>query len=195
MHSEIPAVVLYSDPSKKSNFILIKLDKNGIAESLKIIKNVWDQHVSNVPFSFNFLDDMINLQYQNDRKWGKIIGYSSSVAVFLACMGLFGLISLSLTKRVKEIGIRKVLGASVPGIVVILIREFTMLVLLANIFAWPLAYWAMNKWLQNFAYQVNISLWVFFLAGSLILIIALFTVSFQSVKSALANPAECLKYE
>ena len=195
LHSEIPAVVLYLDPSENSNFILVKLNKNDIASGLEVLEKTWTQYVSNVPFVFNFLDDEIDLQYKSTRKWGHIVRYSSTVALFLACMGLLGLISLTITKRVKEIGIRKVLGASVLGIVALLSRDFSKWVLIANIIAWPTAYFIVNKWLQNFAYRININVWLFIFAAMLTLFVAMITIGFQSIRAALANPVESLKYE
>ena len=117
------------------------------------------------------------------------------IAILISCLGLFGLASFTTERRTKEIGIRKVLGASVPGIMILLFREFTKWVLLANIIAWPAAYFAMSKWLQNYAYRVNISIFIFALAGTLALLIALLTVSFQTIKAATADPVNSLRYE
>jgi putative ABC transport system permease protein len=134
-------------------------------------------------------------QYRAEVRWGKIVGYASILAIFIACLGLFGLATLTAAKRIKEIGIRKVLGASAVGLAGLLSKDFVKLVLAANLIAWPVAWHIMNKWLQNFAYRIDISWWVFVLAGGLALGIALLTVSTQAIKAALANPVEALRYE
>jgi len=125
----------------------------------------------------------------------QMFGYFSLLAIIIGCLGLFGLASFTAEQRTKEIGIRKVLGASLSNILVLLSREFTKWVLVANIIAWPIAYFSMNRWLDNFVYQVNIGWTVFVLAAILTFVIALLTVSYQSIKSALANPADSLRYE
>jgi putative ABC transport system permease protein len=124
-----------------------------------------------------------------------IFKYFSFLAILIASLGLFGLASFSAAQRTKEIGIRKVLGATVADITLILSREFVMLVIVSNVFAWPIAYYVMNKWLQSFAYRVDFSWWVFVLAGLIALAVALMTVSWQAIRAALANPVESLRYE
>ena len=119
----------------------------------------------------------------------------SFLAIFIACLGLFGLASFVADRKTKEIGIRKVLGASVPGLIGLLSVNFTKWVLLSNIIAWPVAWFAMNRWLQNFAYRINIGIWIFFVSGLLALLIALLTVSYQAIKAAMCNPVEALRYE
>ena len=126
---------------------------------------------------------------------GNIFKYFALLAILISCLGLFGLASFVAEQRTKEIGIRKALGASVSGIVLLLSKEFTKWVLLANIIAWPIAYYVMAKWLENFAYRMDIGLWVFVLSGTLAFIIAIITVIFQAVKAALANPVDSLRYE
>ena len=120
---------------------------------------------------------------------------SAGLAIFIACLGLFAFAAFTVEQRTKEIGIRKVLGASVSSVTALLSRDFVQLVLLANLIAWPIAWFAMNRWLQNFAYRIEISWWVFLLAGGLALVIALLTVSVQAIRAALANPVESLRYE
>jgi putative ABC transport system permease protein len=133
--------------------------------------------------------------YKSDEQFQSIINIFSIIAIFVACLGLLGLVSISVNRRTKEIGVRKILGASVDSIVFILISEFLKWVTLANIIAWPLAWYAMNKWLQDFAYRIDISWWMFALSGGIALLIAIATVSFQAIKAATANPVESLKYE
>jgi putative ABC transport system permease protein len=146
-------------------------------------------------FESFFFDDYFENLYRAEENFGKTIGYLTVLAIVISALGLFGLSFFIMERRTKEIGIRKVLGASVPRIVAMLSREFTRWALLANIVAWPVAWYATNKWLQNFAYRIEISWWIFALAGSLALVIALLTVSYQAVKAAIANPVESLRYE
>lgn len=147
------------------------------------------------PFTATFLNDEINQVYKAERRFGKTATAFSTLAVFLACLGLFGLASFTAEMRTREFGIRKVLGASVPGLVLLLSREFTRLVLFANLLAWPLAYYAMNQWLQGFAYRVDLGLSTFLIGGLLALLIALLTVSYQALKAATTNPIDTLRYE
>jgi len=137
----------------------------------------------------------MNKLYQSEQKMGQMIGYFAFLAIFISCLGLFGLASFMSEKRTKEIGVRKVLGASISGIVVLLNKQFIKWVLLANIFAWPLAYYVMSNWLKSFAYKTNIGIWVFILASLIALIIALFTVSYQAIRVAMAHPVDSLRYE
>jgi len=133
--------------------------------------------------------------YRSEQKLGQSFIYFTLITIFVACLGLFGLTSFTAEQKTKEIGIRKVLGASVSGIVCLLSRELAKWVLIANLIAWPLAWFFSNRWLQNFAYRINISIWTFILSAALALAVALITVSYQSVKSARANPVDSLRYE
>ena len=133
--------------------------------------------------------------YNAEQKFGSIFGYFSSLAIFIACLGLFGLASFTVERKTKEIGIRKVLGANISNIINLLSKKFLFLVLLANITAWPAAYYFMNKWLQSFAYRIHIGISLFLLSGTITLLIALLTVSFQTIKAARANPVDSLRYE
>ncbi|MCK4816297.1 FtsX-like permease family protein, partial [bacterium] len=146
-------------------------------------------------FEYFFLDDSFDQMHRADKKYGEIFRYFSAMAIIVACMGLFGLALFTAEQRTKEIGVRKVLGATVPNLVFLLSKHFIFLILLANVFAWPLAYFVMNKWLQNFAYIIEISWLTFLLATFAALLIAFLTVSYQAVKAALANPVDSLKYE
>ncbi len=147
------------------------------------------------PFSYSFMDEDFNRLYTTEQRTGRIFITFAILAILIASLGLFGLITFASEQRVKEIGIRKVLGADVRSIVAMISKDFVKLVLIALIFAFPLAWWAMNKWLEDFAYRVNIGWWVFALAGSVALLIALITVSFRAVKAALANPVKSLRTE
>lgn len=172
-----------------------KISTSDIAALIGRIKNVWEKFAPGMPFSYRFLDDSFNDMYQAETRAGTTSIVFSSLAIFIACLGLFGLAMFAVEQRTKEIGIRKVLGASNAGIVQLLSKEFIFLVLLAFVIAAPIAWFFMHSWLQEFAFRTNIAWWIFVLAGGAALFIALVTVSFQSVKAALANPVTVLKAE
>ena len=172
-----------------------KIKAANIPVLLKSIEATWKSMGSGMPFHYRFLDDSFNEMYDNERRVGKIAISFSFLAILIACLGLFGLATFIAEQRTKEIGIRKVLGASVNGIVQLLSKDFVRLVIIAFIIATPLAWYIMNKWLQDFSYRVNIGWWVFALAGVIALFIALFTVSFQAIKAALTNPVKNLRTE
>jgi putative ABC transport system permease protein len=195
LHRRIQPVMLLMALDFGINDILVRVSATNIPAALKRIEEEWRTIAPDTPFEFTFVNEDIQRQYEADLRWQKIISYSTVFAVMLAGLGLFGLSTLAATSRTKEIGIRKVLGASVSRIVTLLSREFALLVLLANLLAWPFAYLVMNKILQNYAYRIDISWWVFALSGGLALLIALLTVSTQAIKAALANPVESLRYE
>lgn len=162
---------------------------------ISFIKNTWKEHLAGIPLHYYFFDDFLNAQYSADQRMGSIFTYFSFLSILIACLGLFGLASLSAQQKTKEIGIRKVLGASTTNIALIFSMEFLKWVVIANLIAWPVAYYFMNKWLQDFAYRIDISWWIFILSGGIALVIALATVSFQAIKAAIANPIESLRYE
>jgi putative ABC transport system permease protein len=193
LYQEIGPAMLYitSHPS----YLLVKIRPQKIPETLAILKDRWNQFAPNLPFDFFFLDEYVDQQYRAEERWGRIIGYSAAFAIFITCLGTFGLTSFAVARRTKEIGIRKVLGASVSSIVMLLSREFVMLVSISNLIAWPVAYYAMNKWLQDFAYRIELGPGVFIVGGVLALVIALMTVSAQAIKAARANPVDALRYE
>ena len=149
----------------------------------------------NYQFNYHFFDEIFDRDYQNERMMGKIFGSFMLLSIIIACMGLIGISTLSAEQRIKEIGIRKVLGASVPSITGLLSKDFTKCVLFSNIIAWPISYFVMHRWLQNFAYRVNLGIGIFMLSGLAVLAIALLTVSYQTIKAATANPVDSLRYE
>jgi putative ABC transport system permease protein len=175
--------------------INIRINGGNIAGSLKSIEQFWNELSPEFPFEYQFLDETYGKLYQAETVLQRIITSFASMAVFIACLGLLGLVSYSAQQRTKEIGIRKILGASVPGIVILLGREFLKWVLLANLIAWPIGYFVMNKWLENFAYRTRLSVEIFLLSSLVALVIAAITVGFQTLKSAAANPVVSLRYE
>jgi putative ABC transport system permease protein len=165
--------------------------KNTIA----FINNTWNKFSPGYPLDFKFMDDTYGKMYKAEENLGSLIWIFTIMAIFIGCMGLFGLAAFSAEQRIKEIGIRKVLGASVFSITALLSKNFVRLVLISSIIAFPIAWWAMNKWLEDFSYRIAISWWVFVVAGIAALLIALITVSFQAIKVAVANPVKNLRTE
>ncbi len=175
--------------------ISLTVDTENLDETVSFVEQTWRRLFPGKPFEYFFLDGFFQQLYRSEQQVGRLFTALTVLGIFIACLGLFGLVSFISQQRTKEIGIRKVLGATVTGIVHLISKEFLILVALANVIAWPVAYYAMSKWLQNFAYRIQIGWGTFILAGILALLIALITVSFQAVKAALANPVEALRYE
>ncbi|MFQ5629204.1 MAG: ABC transporter permease, partial [bacterium] len=176
-------------------YLMVKVKPDNIKQTLSNIENVWSKHAPDQPFEYTFYDKDFDRLYRADRRVGSLFETFSFLGIFIACLGLFGLASFATEQRTKEIGVRKVLGASVPNIVMLLSKEFTKLVALAFLFAIPVSYFGMNYWLQNFAYRTEISIFSFLFAGILAIAIAWLTVSYQSIKASVANPVQALKYE
>jgi len=177
------------------NYIAIKIKPKNIPAALAKIEDIYHKFSPQFPFEFRFLDDYFDELYRSEQRLGILFSYFSALAIIISCLGLFGLATYSAEQRTKEIGIRKVLGASVPCIINLLSKEFILLVGLANLIAWPIAYYAMSKWLQDFAYHISIEWWVFLITGAGTLIITLLTVGFKAAGAARADPVETLKYE
>lgn len=195
LHTVIMPLVIRLNRPWSIDYFSIKIGPDNISSTLTYIEKKWNEFSPGYPFEFSFLDESIDKIYKTEHKLGQCFNYFTLIAIFIACLGLFGMASFTSERRTKEFGIRKVLGASISGITFLLSRELTKWVLVANIIAWPVAYFAMNKWLQNFAYRVNLNIWQFILAGFLSLMIALLTVGYPAVKAGMANPVEALKYE
>ncbi|MCG3118993.1 MAG: hypothetical protein ALAOOOJD_01316 [bacterium] len=194
LQKAIAPVIMLLRPNIRG-YYSAKIQTGDVRGTLAALQKVWDKHFPADPFNFFFLDELFDQQYRADMIFGKVFGAFAFLAVLIACFGLLGLSAYNVVQRTKEIGVRKVLGASVASIAGLLSKDFVKLVLVANLVAWPAAYFAMNRWLQDFAYRVNIAWWVFVLAGGVALLIALLTVSLQAIKAALANPVEALRYE
>jgi len=175
--------------------VSVKINGKNTAAAIAFIKSKWDSVYPDYPFEYQFLDDHFGEVYKADNQVSQIVGILAGLAIFISCLGLFGLASHSAEKRVKEIGVRKVLGASVQNITLMLSRNFLALVLLANLLAWPAAWFAVHHWLQSYAYRIDIQWWVFLIAGTVSILIAFCTVSFQSIKAAVANPVKSLRSE
>jgi putative ABC transport system permease protein len=178
------------------NRLSVKIDGRNVQSAISTIQTTWQKYLPETPFDFTFLDAKFNQLYQSEQEQGRLFTIFSCIAIFIACLGLFGLSAFTITQRVKEIGVRKVLGASIPQIVTELSKDFMKLVLIAALIAFPIAWYCTTNWfLIKFAFHVGIGWWVFVMAGIIALIIAFVTISFQSIKAALANPVESLRSE
>ena len=175
--------------------VIVKVKTKDVTGLLASLNTQWKQLTADAPFTYSFLDDRFNDTYKSEQKIGLILGLFAGLTIFVACLGLFGLATFTAEQRTKEIGVRKVLGASVASIVGLLSKDFLKLVAIAIMLASPVAWYAMNRWLQDFAYKIDIAWWMFALAGILSVSIALLTVSFQSIKAALMNPVKSLRSE
>jgi putative ABC transport system permease protein len=188
-------VMLHGTCQWPESFVSARIHTVNVLETMAHIRKTWREIMPGTPFEFSFLDKIYNDQYRNEERTGRIFTIFTFFALFVACLGLLGLASFAAEQRTKEIGIRKILGASVPGIILMMSREFIRWVLIASIIAWPIAYYIMHRWLQSFAYRSDIGLLVFILSGFIAMVIALLTVSFQTIKAAIANPVVSLRYE
>lgn len=193
LHQPIDPIVMYLDERKHN--ISLRIDPQQIATLLPQVQKLWKKFEARHPFEYYFLDAFFAERYVKEKQMVGVISLFAAIAIFIACLGLYGLASFAIARRRKEIGIRKVLGATIVGIVNLLTKDFLKLVFIALFIGSPLAYYFIDQWLQDFAYRVDIQWWVFALAGALMLIIVLFTVSFQSIRAALANPVESLRSE
>ena len=194
LHFAIEPMVLLPTTSTYAP-ISVKINPQNVKETIKAIKGKYDAFFPGNLFDYVFLDARFNEQYKNDNLFGSVFSIFSAFAIFVACLGLLGLTLFATTQRTKEIGVRKVLGASVANIVVLISKDFLRLVLFAFLIASPIAWYVMHQWLKDFAYRINMSVWIFLFAGSLALIIALATISFQAVRAAMANPVKSLRTE
>lgn len=194
LHQLIEPMVLFSSAGSQST-IYVKTQPATSRQIVAKAENLWHEYFPDTPFHYTFLDESFNQLYQSERKAGQLFNIFSGIAILISCLGLFGLATFTAEQRTKEIGVRKVLGANVASIVALLSKDFVKLVLIAFVIASPIAWYAMNEWLADFAYKIDISWWVFALAGGLAVGIALLAVSFQSVKAALMNPVKSLRSE
>lgn len=192
LHEAVSPLVMTLNPEWG---LIVKLKGKDISGLLTTMKNAWAKFNPDEPFDYAFMDELYNKTYIDEQKTGRIMSIITVLTIAVACLGLFGLVTFTAEQRKKEIGIRKVLGASVTGIVQLLSKDFLRLVLLAIVIATPVAWWAMNKWLQDFAYHIDISWWVFAIAGCIVSLIALITLSFQAIKAAITNPVKSLRTE
>ena len=195
LHTKIGPTALILVGARPSVLLSVRVRPGDLRKTLGFLEDKWREFTNNQPFEYVFFDDQFDMLYKAEIQAGKVITAFACLAVFIACLGLLGLASFTASQRTKEIGIRKVLGATTSGILVLLNKDFVKRVLAANLIAWPLAYYAMNKWLQGFAYRIRINIWMFLTAAVVALLIALITVSYQTIRAARGNPVDSLRYE
>jgi len=196
LHNEIePAIFMLSQRHGSHSYIFVKIRPNDISETIASLEKKAAEFAPNNLFEYSFLDDEFNRQYASDQRRGDVYKHFTFLAIFISCLGLFGMASFTAEQRTKEIGIRKVLGASVPNIIVLISRDFVTLLLVSNVIAWPVAYYLMDKLLNNYAYRTSIAVWVFIVSGMMAIFIALLTVCLRIVRVAHSNPVDSLRYE
>ena len=197
MHQSIVPLVLVMFPPSLNyyNNLSIKFSGNNIPASLSHLESTWKKILPEIPYQYTFLDENFDKLYQAEQRQANIFTIFACIAIFIACLGLFGLSAFAISQRIKEIGIRKVLGASVSTIVALLSTDFLKLVVISAIIAFPVAWYFMRNWLQDFAYRIKMPWWIFIAAGITAAFIALITISFQAIKAAIANPVKSLRTE
>jgi putative ABC transport system permease protein len=198
LHYTISPVLHYMnliEARDRFSFIYVRILPHNISATMDLLRSTWKKLEPERPFEYSVLDKDFEAQYGSERRWRAIVFFSSIFAILISLMGIFGLTSITFSNRIKEVGIRKVLGASVNGMVLLLSKDLIRWILFANCLAWPLAYFIMNRWLQNFAYRINMTVWPFILSTSLAVLLAIITISYQIIKTALANPVDALRYE
>ncbi len=194
LHEPIEPMLVQLSPGY-GRTTLVRIAPNDVRGALAAIEGTWNTFTSGQPLAFSFLDDELDVFYQAEQRLARIFGIFTGLVIFVACLGLFGLVALTVEQRTREIGIRKALGASIMSIVSLLLKDFLVLVLAALVVATPLAYFAVSRWLEDFAYRINLGVGTFLLVGVLVLIIALMTLSYQALRAALADPVKSLRYE
>jgi len=195
LHYKVENLFIVNQDEWGFSTVSVKIKQGKSKEAVGFIKATWERINPDYPFEYQFLDDHFAEVYRADNQVSKVVGILAGLAIFISCLGLFGLASFSAEKRFKEIGVRKVLGASVQNIVLLLSGHFIKLVLISNLIAWPLAWYVMNHWLQDFAYRINVTWGTFIFVAMVSIFIALITISFQSIKAAIANPVKSLRSE
>jgi putative ABC transport system permease protein len=195
LHNEFEPLVLVLTRNWPHNFVFLRIRPENASQTLKDLEGIWKKFAPNYPFNYSFLDEDFEALYQTDKRTGILFRYFTILAIFISCLGIFGLAAFTAEQRTKEIGVRKVLGASISNIIGLISREFLILLTLANVIAWPAAYVLMDKMLRNYAYRTDMSFWIFLLAGVLAYSVALITVSYQAIKAARTDPVNALRYE
>ncbi|WPP50208.1 ABC transporter permease [Catalinimonas niigatensis] len=196
LEGEIEPVAFYLPKQRHTlDYMLVQLQSNNLPESVSALSGIWKEIAPDLPFQYSFMDEDMQALYEDDARWTSILQWISGLSVFIACMGLIGVMGLTVAKRTKEIGIRKVLGASVSSLLLLLSRDYIKLILIAFGVAIPIANYCITEWLQNFAYRIEVQWWLFAIPGIVILLIAAISVSSQTFKAAKRNPVDSLRYE
>jgi putative ABC transport system permease protein len=194
LQKAIQPLVIFPNRRTSGNYS-VKIEGRNVSSTVASIKKVWDRHFATNPYEYFFLDEFFNRQYDENRRFGMVFGIFAVLAITIACFGLLGLSAYNVLQRTKEIGIRKVLGASINSLLFTLSRDFMLLIIIAFVIAVPVIALAMNSWLQAFAYRINIMWWIYAVAGTLAILVALITVGFQAFRAATANPIKSLRSE
>jgi putative ABC transport system permease protein len=196
LHDKIEPLIITNKPWENHySYLAIKYQANNASAFINEIRQTWKNSLADAPFDYWFLDDAFNTIYKTEERFQRIFIYFSALSIILSLAGVFGLVALAIKQRTKEFGIRKVLGAGITDIIKLTAKDFVWLIVLATIMATPLAWYYMNKRLQNFAYRIEINGWVFAICGLTIFIITISTISFQAIKAAVANPVRSLRSE
>jgi putative ABC transport system permease protein len=193
-HSFDP-IVFYPDEERNFGYFSLKLNTGNLPALMDFVKTKWNSHFPESPYQFSFLDEQFNNQYKGDKLFSTVLWLFTIIAIIVACLGLFGLSLYTVSKRMKEIGIRKVLGATIGQITRMVTKDYLKLVIVAGVIAVPVAYWLLKNWLNKYAFRISIDIWFFLLPVLMIITIALITVLYQSVRAALANPVKSLRTE
>ncbi len=195
LHTEIYPSMLHVYPSNGLRFMVVRIRTSDTQETLAFLEKTWEELRPGEDFIYSFLSDDQASLYQNERRWSEIVQYTSLLAIIIACMGIFGLTAIAVNNRVKEIGIRKVLGAKITQIINLIIKDFIILVAAANIIAWPVVFYIMHKFLENYPYRIDIGIHYFLFSGLVSSLIAVLAILWLAVKAAIANPVDSLRYE
>ena len=195
LHNKIKPLVFKFFSTHWARNMLINMRGDNLTAAIANIKSRWKTLNPDIPLEYHFLDEAFDRLYRSEQRFGKLFNYFTVLALFIACLGIFGLAAFIAQQKTKEIGIRKALGAKIPDIVKLLSKEFIILVLIANIIAWPFSFYAMSKWLENFEYKTDISIFIFLLSALIAVFVTIITVSYQTIKAARANPVKSLRYE
>jgi putative ABC transport system permease protein len=190
-----PLFLIMRDHSWRGLSLAVKISPKDFPGTLGFIERTWKKMYPDNPFEYNFLDKSLDALYKSEKRSSVLFSWFSILSIAIACFGLYGLALYTAERRAKEVGIRRVLGASATEITFILSKEFAMWVVIANVIAWPVGYYIMNNWLEEFAYRINITPWIFLISGVLALVVAALTVGFHAIRAAIANPVESLRYE
>jgi ABC-type antimicrobial peptide transport system permease subunit len=195
LHTDIKKVVFILTPAVDHDYMFVKMKPDNFADTVNDVKTTLTKLAPGFPLQYQFLDEFFDIQYKSEQQIGTIFRYFAILAIFISCLGLYGLVSFTAEQKTKEIGIRKVYGASVQNIIYMISREFVRLVILSSVIAFPVAYYVMSRWLQNYAFYTSLNIWIFLVSAALSIIITILTVWYQAFKAARANPINSLKYE